>query len=162
MAPYRAQIPTTFALVCAALLLLSIAAYLITRMTVSPSDQLIAAGLGLVALVLLLRAAEARLEYEQWKLIITNKRFIIVTPDPQRQAFADAIYLKQGSIRVLDTNFSKNPVWGLFQITRGTRDVMLSLTPYEFQETGAQVKGGLRFPDVREEDIHALEELIFG
>jgi len=44
----------------------------------------------------------------------------------------------------------------------GARDVILSLTGYEFKPEGAEVKGGLRFPDVMPEDIVKLEEIIFG
>ncbi|MGC9393971.1 MAG: hypothetical protein ACP5J4_03870, partial [Anaerolineae bacterium] len=97
-----------------------------------------------------------------WQFIVTDKRIILITPHPQRRGFADVIYLKGGKIQVLDTNFSKSPLWGLFQMIYGTRDVMLSMSGYEFLETGAQVKGGLRFPDVTPEDIRRLEELIFG
>jgi len=39
---------------------------------------------------------------------------------------------------------------------------MLSMSGYEFQEQGAKVKGGLRFPDVTPDNIQRLEALIFG
>jgi len=100
--------------------------------------------------------------YEQWQFILTDKRIILITPDPSRRGFADAIYLKQGKIQVLDTNWSSSPFWGIFQAVKGSRDVMLSMSGYEFQETGAKVKGGLRFPDVTPDNIRRLEALIFG
>ena len=124
--------------------------------------QLVSAIIVIVALFFLFTSAQEWLNYNQWHFIVTNKRIILITPHPQRRGFADAIYLKGGKIQALDTNFSKSPLWGLFQMIQGTRDVMLSMSGYEFQETGAQVKGGLRFPDVRPEDIRRLEELIFS
>jgi hypothetical protein len=162
MAPYRAQIPETSIVLCLIAVLIAAAIFIASLTMDLEAMTLLGGALGIGGLILLVRSAEARLEYEQWKFILTNKRVILVTPDPERQLFADTIYLKEGSIKVLDTNFSKNPIWGFFQITRGTRDVMLSLSGYEFQETGAKVKGGLRFPDVEEENVRALEELIFG
>jgi hypothetical protein len=162
MAPYRARIPETSVVICLILLIISAVIYIASLSMDLEALTLLGGAAGIGGLIMLLQSAEARLEYEQWKFILTNKRVILVTPDPQRKLFADTIYLKDGSIKVLDTNFSKNPIWGFFQITRGTRDVMLSLSGYQFQETGAKVVGGLRFPDVEEEDIRALEELIFG
>lgn len=162
MAPYRAQIPETGMVLCLIVIIIAIG-ILIASLTMDlEALTIVSVALGIGGLAMLVQSAEARLEYEQWQFILTNKRIILTTPDPERQLFADTIYLKEGSIKVLDTNFSKNPLWGFFQITKGTRDVMLSLSGYEFQETGAKVKGGLRFPDVEEENIRALEELIFG
>lgn len=100
--------------------------------------------------------------YKQWRFIVTDKRIIIVTPDPKRRGFADAIYLKRGKIQVVDTNWSHNPWWGLFQAATGARDVVLSLAGYEFKPEGAEIKGGLLFPDVMPDDIGRLEELVFG
>ncbi len=105
---------------------------------------------------------ENLLLYEQWRFILTNKRIILVTPAPDRRGLADAIYLRRGQIQVIDTNWSTQPLWGLYQAMRGSRDVMLSMSGYEFKEEGAEVKGGLRFPDVMPADVRRLEELIFG
>lgn len=126
------------------------------------SGNIIAGVITITGLFLIAEAANEWLTYEQWQFILTNKRIILVTPDPDRKGFADAIYLKRGKIQVLDTNFSRNPMWGFVQILSGSRDVMLSMGGYEFLEQGAKVKGGLRFPDVSPEDINELEILIFG
>lgn len=117
--------------------------------------------LALSGLLSLVQGGQGWLTYHQWQFILTNKRIIITTPDPKRSLRADVIYLKGGKIQVLDTNFSKNPLWGLLQMLTGVRDVVLSMSGYEFKEVGAEVKGGLRFPDVTPEDITRLEELIF-
>lgn len=117
--------------------------------------------LALLGLLLLVQGGQGWLTYRQWQFILTNKRIIITTPDPKRSLRADVVYLKGGKIQVLDTNFSKNPLWGLLQMLTGARDVVLSMSGYEFKEVGAEVKGGLRFPDVTPEDIARLEELIF-
>lgn len=110
----------------------------------------------------IVQGLEDLLLYQQWQFILTNKRIILITPAPDKQWRADAIYLKRGKIQVLDTNWAKSALWGIFQATTGARDVMLSMGGYEFKEEGAQVKGGLRFPDVMPEDILLLENLIFG
>ena len=170
MAHYRAEIPKLLGILGTIILVLGLIALgVITlarsdTMTSARSDtnQMIAAIAVIIGLFLVFESAQGLLLYNQWKFIVTNKRFILITPHPQRRGFADVIYLKGGKIQVLDTNFSKNPVWGLFQAILGSRDVMLSMSGYEFLETGAQVKGGLRFPDVRPDDIKKLEELIFG
>ncbi len=100
--------------------------------------------------------------YEQWRFIVTDKRIIITAPDSRRAWVADAIYLKGGKIQVVDTSWSPHPVWGFFQAMTGARDVILSLAGYEFKPEGAEVKGGLRFPDIMPEDIARLEEIVFG
>lgn len=100
--------------------------------------------------------------YEQWRFIVTDKRIIITAPDARRAWVADAIYLKGGKIQVVDTSWSPHPVWGFFQAMTGARDVILSLAGYEFRPEGAEVKGGLRFPDILPEDIARLEEIVFG
>ncbi len=162
MAPYRARVPKIIGFVGLIMLFVSLVGLLFSKARGIEVLQMVASGGALVGLLLLFEAAEGWLTYNQWQFILTDKRIILVTPDPDRRGFADAIYLKRGKIQVLDTNFSKSPIWGLFQILQGSRDVMLSMGGYEFQEKGAKVKGGLRFPDVRPEDISQLEELIFG
>lgn len=162
MASYRARTPRILGIVGALLLVSGLILFGTTSLAHIINIQLISAFVVITALFLLFESAQEWLNYHQWQFIVTNKRFILITPHPERRGFADVIYLKAGKIQVLDTNFSKSPLWGLFQMIQGTRDVMLSMSGYEFLETGAQVKGGLRFPDVRPEDIRRLEELIFG
>jgi len=114
------------------------------------------------ALYLVFKTVQTWLAYRQWQFIITDKRIIITTPAPEQSFFADSIYLADGTIKVLDTNFSKSPLWLPFQISSGARDVMLSTGGYEFMEKGAKVKGGIRFPDVSSEDVRRLEALVFA
>ncbi|MBN2393211.1 MAG: hypothetical protein JXR84_20945 [Anaerolineae bacterium] len=162
MANYRAEVPRLLGI--AGIIILVPGLILLGAASLAQADaiQLVSAIMVIVALFFLFIAAQEWLNYNQWHFIVTNKRIILITPHPQRRGFADAIYLKGGKIQVLDTNFSKSPLWGLFQMIQGTRDVMLSMSGYEFLETGAQVKGGLRFPDVKPDDIRRLEELIFS
>jgi len=163
MAPYRWRIPIWILRISIVVLILALAAaavgYFLRWSTyvvyTTLAIALLAAGMIFVQL-------DNLLLYEQWRFILTDKRIILVTPDPDRHGFADAIYLKRGKIQVLDTNWARHPFWGLFQAIDGSRDVMLSMSGYEFKEKGAQVKGGLRFPDVTPEDILKLEQLIFG
>lgn len=162
MAHYRAEIPKLLGALGTIIFVPALIALGVLALSHSETGQLVSAIFVIAALFFIFESAQEWLLYNQWKFIVTNKRFILITPHPQRRGFADVIYLKGGKIQVLDTNFSKNPVWGLFQVILGTRDVMLSMSGYEFLETGAQVKGGLRFPDVRPDDIKRLEELIFG
>lgn len=162
MAGYRAIVPKWMGVAGACLFVPALVVFLFTLLGGSETVQFVAITIAAAGLLLVVKAVQDSLLYSQWKFIVTNKRFILITPDPNRKGFADAIYLKAGKIQVLDTNLSRDPLWGFFQLTRGTRDVMLSMSGYEFQETGAQVKGGLRFPDVTPDDIKQLEELIFG
>lgn len=162
MAHYRARVPKLFGIAGGILLVPGLIILGAASLTHTDELQLVAALVVMAGLFLIFEAAQEMLLYNQWQFIVTDKRFILITPHPQRRGFADVIYLKAGKIQVLDTNFSKNPLWGFFQMLKGTRDVMFSMSGYEFQETGAQVKGGLRFPDVTPEDIQHLEQLIFG
>ena len=162
MASYRAKVPRMLGIAGVILLIPGLLLFGAASLALADTFQLVSAIVVIIALFFLFTSAQEWLNYNQWQFIVTDKRFILITPHPQRRGFADVIYLKGGKIQVLDTNFSKSPLWGLFQMIYGTRDVMLSMSGYEFLETGAQVKGGLRFPDVRPEDIRRLEELIFG
>jgi hypothetical protein len=162
MAHYRAEIPRLLGALGTIILVPALVVLGVMALSRSETGELISAVFVIVALFFVFESAQEWLLYNQWKFIVTNKRFILITPHAERRGFADVIYLKGGKIQVLDTNFSKSPFWGFFQALLGTRDVMLSMSGYEFKETGAQVKGGLRFPDVRPEDIRRLEELIFG
>lgn len=162
MASYRMKVPRLLGIAGVILLVPGALLFGAASLVQVENVQLVAAIIVIAAVFFLFESAQEWLNYNQWQFIVTNKRLILITPHPQRRGFADVIYLKGGKIQVLDTNFSKSPFWGFFQMLKGTRDVMLSMSGYEFQEKGAQVKGGLRFPDVSPEDIQHLEELIFG
>jgi len=172
MAPYRKQVPLYGLYVSGGLGILALITGILdlvflkgvgfsvagTRVTLG----ILALALAFLALSMAAEFAKDLLIYAQWQFILTNRRIILTTPDPDKLGYADAIYLKGGKIQVLDTNWSKNPFWGAFQAVYGSRDVVLSMSGYEFSEQGARVKGGLRFPDVMPEDIIELEKLIFG
>ncbi len=163
MAPYRIQFSrwlSTFALLLSLLSLL--AAVTLSFLNIPQIYQFGVWGIFLVSVVGFARSVRQILLYHQWRFILTNKRIIIIAPDVRRRGFADAVYLKGGKIQVVDTSWSRSPVWGFFQAATGARDVILSLAGYEFKPEGAEVKGGLLFPDVMPEDIVRLEELIFG
>lgn len=163
MAPYRRDVPRLFVRIGAVFLLVALVLIGMSFLFIwLVSARLWFSALALGSLSLLGYGLQSLLLYEQWQFILTDKRIILITPDPERRGFADAIYLKQGKIQVLDTNWSTSPFWGLFQAVKGSRDVMLSMSGYEFQEQGAKVKGGLRFPDVTPDNIQRLEALIFG
>lgn len=163
MAPYRVQATYWFFRAALALLAFSIlVTVLLVAFRVPTLVQALGGILIFLSLSLLVQAVHQILLYYQWRVILTNKRMIIIAPDARRRGFADAVYLKGGRIQVVDTAWSSSPVWGFFQATTGARDVILSLAGYEFKPEGAEVKGGLRFPDMMPDDIMRLEELIFG
>jgi hypothetical protein len=116
----------------------------------------------LLPLALLLWAAVERLRYEQWRLIITNRRTILYIPDPEHWWRVETVRMGGTKrISVVDTNFSRNPWWGIFQTWTGARDLVFSTSGYAFKEGKAQVMGGLIMPDVMPEDVRKLEEKIF-
>jgi len=163
MAPYRLQAAQSlFTITLIAWILSLVGAVVLSLLPVSGFLQAGAWFLTLLLFLGFLRTIRQMLLYYQWRFILTNKRVIIIAPEPRRSGFADVIYLKGGKIQVVDTAWSSSSLWGLFQAMTGARDVILSLTGYEFKPEGAEVKGGLRFPDVMPEDIVKLEEIIFG
>ncbi|HNT73847.1 MAG TPA: hypothetical protein PKH77_02390 [Anaerolineae bacterium] len=177
MAPYRARVPKYFGLLGFLLLFLTVFGFAYVSLNTPKGDAAalsfereqvlgnieMICWLGMVgAAFLFFKAVQSALAYQQWQFITTDKRIIITTPDPDREWFADSIYLKNDTIKVLDTNFSKNPIWAPFQIMTGARDVILSTGAYAFMEKGAKVKDGIRFPDVTPQDIKLLEKLVFG
>jgi len=163
MADYRRSAPVKMVIAVGVLLLVSAVVLVLSLINQwSISVRTVSGGMVLLSIWAVLELLEDLLLYKQWQFIVTDKRIILVTPAPGARLLADAIYLKRGKIQVLDTNWSRSPLWGFFQAITGARDVMLSMGGYEFKEEGAQVKGGLRFPDVMPNDIILLEQLIFG
>ncbi|WP_420643209.1 hypothetical protein [Candidatus Leptofilum sp.] len=111
-------------------------------------------------LVLLVYAVMERIEYRQWRLLKTNARLIISIPQPGSVFLVDNIELK-GLPQVVDTNWSPNPVWRVFQFFTGARDLYLSLAAYRFVEGTARVGDALIIPDVMPDQVYALKRLIF-
>jgi hypothetical protein len=110
--------------------------------------------------VLLVYALLERIEYQQWRLLKTNARLIISIPQPGSLFLVDNIELK-GLPQVVDTNWSRNPVWRIFQFITGARDLYLSLAAYRFVEGTARVGDALIIPDVMPDQVFALKRLIF-
>lgn len=110
--------------------------------------------------VLSIYAIMQRIEYRQWRLLKTNARLIISIPQPGSLFLVDNIELK-GLPHVVDTNWSRNPIWRMFQFVTGARDLYLSLTAYRFVEGTARVGDALIIPDVMPDQVFALKRLIF-
>ncbi|MCP4421069.1 MAG: hypothetical protein GY805_31035 [Chloroflexi bacterium] len=111
-------------------------------------------------IVVIIYAILERIEYRQWRLLKTNARLIISIPQPGSHFLVDNIELK-GLPQVVDTNWSRNPVWRVFQFVTGARDLYLSLAAYRFVEGTARVGDALIIPDVMPDQVFALKRLIF-
>ncbi len=99
-------------------------------------------------------------EHLQWRLVKTNARLVISIPVHHRWPLVDNIELK-GLPSVVDTNWSKQPIWRLFQAITGARDLYISLIPMQFDERSAVVRNALIMPDVMPDDVWALKEQVF-
>lgn len=111
--------------------------------------------------LLLFEAVREYIEYNQWRLVKTNKRLIITMPQQNSWPLVDTIEL--GTMpRIIDTNWSSNMVWRTFQFFTGARDVYISLTGLQFVEGSAKVKDALIIPDINPDDVFELKRLIFG
>jgi hypothetical protein len=105
-------------------------------------------------------AIQERLEFMQYRLVKTNARFVISLPQHGAWPFVDNIELK-GLPTVLDTNWSRNPIWRIFQVITGARDLYISMSGYQFAEGAAKVKDALCIPDVMAADAFELKRLVF-
>ena len=116
----------------------------------------------LILLVLLIiEGIREYLDYNQWRLIKTNKRLIISLPQHGSWPLVDTISL--GTVpKVIDANWSSSFVWRVFQFFTGARDVYISLAAIQFQAGTAVVKDALVFPDVMPDDVFKLKELVFS
>lgn len=113
-----------------------------------------------VFLILLVTAIMQRIHYLQWRILKTNARLIISIPQPGTAFLIDNIELK-GLPAVLDPNWSRNPVWRIFQFFTGARDMYISLSAYKFVEGTARVGDALIIPDVMPDEFFELKRLIF-
>jgi hypothetical protein len=112
-------------------------------------------------IVVIALAVQERIEYNQWRLLKTNARFIVSIPQPGSRLLVDNIELK-GMPNVIDTNWSRNPVWRVFQFFTGARDLYISLAAYKFIEGTARVGDALIIPDVMPRDVFELRKLVFS
>ena len=114
----------------------------------------------LIFLTLLIAAIMQRIHYLQWRILKTNARLIISIPQPGTAFLVDNIELK-GLPAVLDPNWSRNPLWRVFQFFTGARDMYISLSAYKFVEGTARVGDALIIPDVMPDEFFELKRLIF-
>ncbi len=111
--------------------------------------------------MLIFEAVREYIEYNQWRMVKTNKRLIITMPQRNSWPLVDNIEL--GTMpRIIDTNWSNNLIWRTFQFFTGARDVYISLTGLQFVEGSAKVKDALIIPDIDSKDVYELKRLIFG
>jgi hypothetical protein len=115
--------------------------------------------IGLLAVLAIIAVIE-HYDYLQWRLLKTNIRLIISVPQRGAWPLLDTIELK-GLPNVLDTNWSPNPIWRVFQFFTGARDLYISLVGYQFIEGTARVRDALVIPDVLPRDVFELKKLVF-
>ena len=101
-----------------------------------------------------------RFEYLQYRLLKTNARLIISIPQHGAWPLVDNIEIK-GAPNILDTNWSPNPLWRIFQFFTGARDLYISMSGLQFAEGKAKVKDALIIPDIMPEDVFELKKLVF-
>lgn len=101
-----------------------------------------------------------RLEYTQWRLLKTNSRLVISIPQHGAWPLVDNIELK-GTPTIIDTNWSPNPMWRVFQFFTGARDLYISMSGLQFVEGKAKVRDALIIPDIMPDDVFELKKLVF-
>ena len=127
---------------------------------IAPFD-LIYAGIPFgVLLAILIYGSLERFDYLQYRLLKTNARLIISIPQHGSWPLADNIELK-GAPAILDTNWSPNPMWRIFQFFTGARDLYVSMSGLQFVEGKARVRDALVIPDIMPEDVFELKKLVF-
>jgi len=114
---------------------------------------------GILILILILGGLE-RFDYLQYRLLKTNARLIISIPQHGAWPLVDNIELK-GAPSILDTNWSPNPMWRIFQFITGARDLYISMSGLQFVEGRAKVRDALIIPDIMPEDVFELKKLVF-
>lgn len=110
---------------------------------------------------IILGSARQYIIYNQWRVLKTNKRLIISLPQPKGFPLIDNIELK-GVPAVIDTNWSRNPAWRIFQFFTGARDMYISMVAYRFNEDTARVGDALIIPDVTLHDVLEFKKVVFG
>lgn len=114
-----------------------------------------------VLLVILIAGVYERFEYRQYRLLKTNKRLVISIPQKNSWPLVDNIELA-GAPKIIDTNWSPNGLWRIFQFFTGARDLYLSMSGLQFTEGQAKVRDALIIPDVMPDDIFELKKLVFN
>ncbi|MCA9921766.1 MAG: hypothetical protein KC419_15875 [Anaerolineales bacterium] len=115
--------------------------------------------IGVLFAIIILGGLE-RFDYLQYRLLKTNARLIISIPQHGAWPLVDNIELK-GAPSILDTNWSPNPIWRVFQFITGARDLYISMSGLQFVEGRAKVRDALIIPDIMPEDVFELKKLVF-
>lgn len=115
----------------------------------------------LILITIIIMSAQQYITYSQWRVLKTNKRLIISLPQPSGFPLVDNIELK-GVPTVVDTNWSRNPVWRFFQFFTGARDMYISMVAYKFNESTARVGDALIIPDVTLRDVLEFKKVVFS
>ncbi len=115
----------------------------------------------LIFIAAVVGGAQQYIVYTQWRVLRTNKRLIISLPQPNGFPLVDNIELK-GVPTVIDMNWSRNPVWRVFQFFTGSRDMYISMVAYRFNETTARVGDALIIPDVTLRDVLEFKKVVFS
>jgi hypothetical protein len=115
----------------------------------------------LMLAAIIVGSARQYIIYNQWRVMKTNKRLIISLPQPNGFPLIDNIELK-GMPTVIDTNWSRNPVWRVFQFFTGARDMYISMVAYKFDQDTARVGDSLIIPDVTLHDVIEFKKVVFG
>lgn len=126
----------------------------------APNRWLALLPLGLLILAIV-EAGREFIEYHQWRLVKTNIRIIITIPMEHSWPLVDNIEMGDKP-KVLDVNWSPNPLWRTCQFFTGARDLYISLVGFKFEQGTARVQDALIIPDVMPEDVHQLKELVFS
>lgn len=113
----------------------------------------------LLFLIWFIYAVFENFRYLKWRLVVTNRRLIFSTPQPNNWMLSDNIEFN-GQPRVIDDNWSPDRVVRNLQIFTGSRD--LSISPVGLQFQGGQVKDGLVMPDVDLENIEELKQFVLN
>jgi hypothetical protein len=115
----------------------------------------------LTLIAIILGSVRQYITYKQWRVLRTNKRLIISLPQINGFPLIDNIELK-GLPVVVDTNWSRNPVWRFFQFFTGARDMYISMVAYRFNENTARVGDALIIPDVTLHDVLEFKKVVFS
>lgn len=104
-----------------------------------------------------LYAVVENFRYLKWRMVVTDRRLIFSTPQPNNWLLSDHIEIK-GQPKVIDDNWSKDQLWRNLQIITRSRD--LTISPLGLQFDGGQVRDGLVMPDVDLDHIEEFKQLV--
>lgn len=113
-----------------------------------------------ILFVLVSSALVERFSYKQYRLLQTNARTVISIPQKNAWPLVDNIEL-HAVPKIIDTNWSPNTLWRIFQFFTGARDLYISMSGLQFVEGKAMVRDALIIPDVAADQVFELKKLVF-